>query len=142
MKRKKERRPFNKIRLKNQILNLVKNPFNMIVAVSLVILFCLIVIPLLQMIASTFTVAKSELRRIRGAEVGDFTLYYWKYILTSGMASATLWGPLKNSLVVGFFTVLVSVPLGSVLAWLIVRSDIPGKKLLGMLVVIPYMVPS
>lgn len=114
----------------------------MIVAVSLVILFCLIVIPLLQMIASTFTVAKGELRRIRGAEVGDFTLYYWKYVLTSGMAKATLWGPLKNSLVVGFFTVLVSVPLGSVLGWLIVRTDIPCKKLLGMLVVIPYMVPS
>ncbi len=142
MKRKRQRRPFNATRLKNQILNVVKNPFNMIVAISLVILFCLIVIPLLQMIATTFTVAKGELRRIRGAEVGDFTLYYWKYVLTSGMANATLWGPLKNSLVVGFFTVLVSVPLGSVLGWLIVRSDIPGKKLLGMLVVIPYMVPS
>ena len=42
MKRKRERRPFNKTRLKNQILNVVKNPFNMIVAISLVILFCLI----------------------------------------------------------------------------------------------------
>ena len=58
------------------------------------------------------------------------------------MAKATLWGPLKNSLVCGFFTVLVSVPLGSVLGWLIARTDIPGKKLLGMLVVIPYMIPS
>ncbi|MBQ5549096.1 MAG: iron ABC transporter permease, partial [Prevotella sp.] len=37
---------------------------------------------------------------------------------------------------------LVSVPLGSVLGWLIARTDIPGKKLLGMLVVIPYMIPS
>ena len=142
VKRKRQHRPFNPTRLKNQILNVVKNPFNMIVAISLVVLFCLIVIPLLQMIATTFTVAKGELRRIRGAQVGDFTLYYWKYILTSGMAGATLWTPLKNSLVVGFFTVLVSVPLGSVLGWLIVRTDIPGKKLLGMLVVIPYMVPS
>ena len=60
MKRKRERRPFNKTRLKNQILNVVKNPFNMIVAISLVILFCLIVIPLLQMIASTFTLARAR----------------------------------------------------------------------------------
>ena len=140
--KKRERRPFNKIRLKNQILNVVKNPFNVIVAVSLVVLFCLIVIPLLQMIASTFTVAKSELRRIEGAQVGDFTLWYWKYILTGKLATATLWVPLKNSLVVGFFTTLVSVPLGSVLGWLMVRSDIPGKKLLSMLVIIPYMIPS
>ena len=141
MKRKRERRPFNKTRLKNQILNVVKNPFNMIVAVSLVILFCLIVIPLLQMIASTFTLARAEAKRY-GGEVGDFTLYYWRYILAGKLSGATLWGPLKNSLVVGFFTVLVSVPLGSVLGWLMVRSDIPGKKLLGMLVVIPYMIPS
>ena len=141
MKRKKERRPFNKIRLKNQVLGVVKNPFNMIVAISLVILFCLIVIPLLQMVASTFTAARSEIKRI-GGEVGDFTLYYWKYLLVGKLSGATLWGPLKNSLVVGIFTVLVSVPLGSILGWLIVRSDIPGKKLLGMLVVIPYMIPS
>ena len=141
MKRKKERRPFNKIRLKNQVLGVVKNPFNMIVAISLVILFCLIVIPLLQMVASTFTAARSEIKRI-GGEVGDFTLYYWKYLLVGKLSGATLWGPLKNSLVVGIFTVLVSVPLGSVLGWLMVRSDIPGKKLLGMLVVIPYMIPS
>ena len=142
MSTKKQRRPFNKTRLKNQILNVVKNPFNLVVAISLVILFCLIVIPLLQMIASTFLVAKGELRRIQGAQVGDFTLYYWKYLLTGQLASATLWGPLKNSLVCGFFTVLVSVPLGSVLGWLIARTDIPCKKLLGMLVVIPYMIPS
>ena len=141
MKRKKIQRPFSWTRLKNQILNVVKNPFNMIVAISLVILFCLIVIPLLQMIATTFTTAKAEVKRI-GGEVGDFTLYYWKYLLVGKLSTATLWGPLKNSLVVGFFTVVVSVPLGSVLGWLVVRSDLPGKKLLGMLVVIPYMIPS
>ncbi|MBQ6595510.1 MAG: iron ABC transporter permease [Clostridia bacterium] len=130
-------------RLKNQFLNIVKNPFNMIVFFSLIILFCLIVIPLLQMIAATFTASgsKNELRRI-GVDRGDFTLYYWRYILVSNMASATLWEPLKNSLLIGLCTVLVSVPLGSVLGWLIVRSDIPGKKLLGMLVVIPYMIPT
>ena len=141
MKRKKVKRPFNGTRLKNQVLNVVKNPFNMIVAVSMVVLFCLIVIPLLQMIASTFTAAKGEIRRI-GGNVGDFTLYYWKYLLVGKLSGATLWGPLKNSLVVGLFTVLVSVPLGSVLGWLVVRSDLPCKKLIGMLVVIPYMIPS
>ena len=58
------------------------------------------------------------------------------------MANAVLWGPLKNSFVCGFFTVLVSVPLGSVLAWLMIRTDIPGKKVLGLLVTVPYMIPS
>ncbi|MEG1657684.1 MAG: iron ABC transporter permease [Oscillibacter sp.] len=140
-KREIPKKPFTRKRLKNQILSVVTNPFNMIVAVSLVVLFCLIVIPLLQMVATTFTLAKSELRRVDG-EVGQFTLYYWKYVLLGKMATTVLWQPLKNSLVIGVFTVAISVPLGSVLAWLLVRTDIPHKKLLSMLVIIPYMIPS
>ena len=135
------RKPLTRRRLKNLILNVLKNPFNMVVLVSLIILFCLIIIPLLTMISSTFTLAQGELRRVQG-HVGDFTLYYWKYILTGTMANAVLWGPLKNSFICGFFTVLVSVPLGSVLAWLMIRTDIPGKKILGLLVTVPYMIPS
>ena len=135
------RKPLTRRRLKNLILNVLKNPFNMVVLVSLIILFCLIIIPLLTMISSTFTLAQGELRRVQG-HVGDFTLYYWKYILTGTIANAVLWGPLKNSFVCGFFTVLVSVPLGSVLAWLMIRTDIPGKKILGLLVTVPYMIPS
>ena len=135
------RKPLTRRRLKNLILNVLKNPFNMVVLVSLIILFCLIIIPLLTMISNTFTLAQGELRRVQG-HVGDFTLYYWKYILTGTMANAVLWGPLKNSFICGFFTVLVSVPLGSVLAWLMIRTDIPGKKILGLLVTVPYMIPS
>ena len=135
------RKPLTRRRLKNLILNVLKNPFNMVVLVSLIILFCLIIIPLLTMISSTFTLAQGELRRVQG-HVGDFTLYYWKYILTGKLASAVLWGPLKNSFICGFFTVLVSVPLGSVLAWLMIRTDLPGKKILGLLVTVPYMIPS
>jgi len=137
------KKPLTKRRLKNLILNVVKNPFNMIVLISLIILFCLIIIPLLTMIATTFTAGQAELRRIGdGAQVGDFTLYYWQYMLASNMSKAVLWEPLLNSLIIGVFVVIISVPLGSVLAWLMVRTDIPGKKILSMLVIIPYMIPS
>lgn len=137
------KKPLTKRRLKNLVLNVVKNPFNMIVLISLIILFCLIIIPLLTMIATTFTAGQAELRRIGdGAKIGDFTLYYWRYMLASNMSKAVLWEPLMNSLIIGVFVVIISVPLGSVLAWLMVRTDIPGKKILSMLVIIPYMIPS
>ena len=136
VKKRNVQHPLTRTRLKNEFLNVVKNPFNMIVAVTLVILFCLIAIPLLQMVATTFTAAKAELSRIRrtdpNAQIGSFTLYYWKYLMVGKLSGATLWGPLKNSLVCGFFTVIIAVPLGAILAWLIVRSDLPGKKLIGI----------
>ena len=135
------KKPLTKKRLKNLILNVVKNPFNMIVLVSLIVLFCLILIPLLTMVKSTFTLAQSELRRVDG-KVGDFTLYYWKYMLASKLSKAVLWEPLLHSVFCGAMTTLISVPLGSVLAWLMIRTDLPGKKVLGLLVTVPYMIPS
>ena len=140
-KKKLPRKPLTTKRLKNLILNVVKNPFNMIVLVSLVLLFCLIVIPLLTMVQSTFTLAQSELRRVDG-KVGDLTLYYWKYMIFSNMSKAVLYEPLMHSIFCGAMTTLISVPLGSVLAWLMIRTDIPGKKVLGLLVTVPYMIPS
>ena len=123
------KKPLTKTRLKNLILNVVKNPFNMIVLVSLIVLFCLIVIPLLTMVKSTFTMAQSELRRNPGTAVGDFTLYYWKYMLSGAMAKAVLWEPLLHSLFCGAMTTLISVPLGSVLAWLAVfRNSTSGAE--------------
>ena len=113
----------------------------MIVLVSLIVLFCLIVVPLLTMVKSTFTLAQSELRRVDG-KVGDFTLYYWKYMLVSKLSKAVLWEPLLHSVFCGAMTTLISVPLGSVLAWLMIRTDLPGKKVLGLLVTVPYMIPS
>ena len=133
-------------RLKNQILNVIGNPFNMIVFFTLIILFCLIIIPLLTMIVNTFTVAKAELRvnsiKAAGLKIGDFTLYYWKYLLASPLTKTILWEPLLHSLLIGVCVTVISVPLGSVLAWLMVRTDIPAKGLISSLILIPYMVPS
>ena len=141
MSAKQARKPLSGVKIKNQILQVVKNPFNMIVLISLVLLIVLIVIPLIEMLRTTFTLAASELRRVDG-KVGDFTLYYWKQLFASNLSSATLWKPLINSLIIGFFTALISVPLGAVLAWLMVRSDLPGKKFLSIGIIVPYMIPS
>lgn len=137
-----KRPPLTKERLKNRFLNVVGNPFNMIVFFTLIILFALIVIPLLSMVQNTFVVAKAELRSIPGAKIGDYTLYYWKYLLASPLTKTILWEPLLHSLMIGFFVTVISVPLGALMAWLMVRTDIPGKGLLSALILIPYMIPS
>ena len=136
------RKPLTGERLKNQIFNVIGNPFNMIVFFTLIILFCLIIIPLLNMLQNSFMVAKAELRQIPGAKIGDYTLYYWKYLLASPLTKTVFVEPLIHSLIIGFFVTIISVPIGSVMAWLMVRSDIPGKKILSAFILIPYMIPS
>ena len=138
------RPPMSRERFKNQFRSLIGNPFNVIVLITLLLLFTLIVIPLLAMVQNTFVVAKAEVMRrtIPGAKIGDYTLWYWKYLLASPLTKTILWVPLRNSLIIGAFVTVISVPLGALMAWLMVRTDIPGKGLLSALILIPYMIPS
>ena len=129
-------------RLKNQIKAVVTNPYNIIVLVAIVLLVYLIVLPLLDMIATTFELAQRDIRAVGGGKAGDFTLYYWQRLLASELSWTMLIKPLINSLVIGVCVSVCAILLGSILAWLMVRSDLPFKKFFSLAVIIPYMIPS
>ena len=129
-------------RLKNQIKAVVTNPYNIIVLIAVVLLVYLIVLPLLDMIATTFELAQRDIRAVGGGKAGDFTLYYWQRLLTSELSWTMLIKPLINSLVIGVCVSVCAILLGSILAWLMVRSDLPFKKFFSLAVIIPYMIPS
>ena len=129
-------------RLKNQIKAVVTNPYNIIVLIAVVLLGYLIVLPLLDMIATTFELAQRDIRAVGGGKAGDFTLYYWQRLLASELSWTMLIKPLINSLVIGVCVSVCAILLGSILAWLMVRSDLPFKKFFSLAVIIPYMIPS
>lgn len=129
-------------RLKNQIKAVVTNPYNIIVLIAVVLLVYLIVLPLLDMIATTFELAQRDIRAVDGGKAGDFTLYYWQRLLASELSWTMLIKPLINSLVIGVCVSVCAILLGSILAWLMVRSDLPFKKFFSLAVIIPYMIPS
>lgn len=125
----------------NRLKSLVTNPYNIMVLLSIIFMVYLIVIPLIQMIYQTFTLSGEDAMRI-GAEEGAFSLYYWKRVLASPISKQLLYEPLKNSLVVAFSTSVVAILIGSLFAWLMVRSDLPYKKFFSFALIIPYMLPS
>ena len=130
-------------RLKNQIKAVVTNPYNVIVLIAILLLTYLIVLPLLDMISSTFELVQRDLRAVGGdAVAGQFTLYYWKRLLASELSMSMLIKPLINSLTIGVCVSVCAIALGSVLAWLMVRSDLPCKPFFSLAVIIPYMIPS
>ena len=118
------------------------NPYNIIVLIAVVLLVYLIVLPLLDMIATTFELAQRDIRAVGGGKAGDFTLYYWQRLLASELSWTMLIKPLINSLVIGVCVSVCAILLGSILAWLMVRSDLPFKKFFSLAVIIPYMIPS
>lgn len=130
-----------KRRLKNKFLSVVTNPYNVIVLIVIILLAYLILLPLLDMITTTFTLAQRDVRQAGGTP-GEFTLYYWHRLLASEMTSTILIKPLLNSLLIGVFVSITSIAIGSGLAWLMVRTDLPFKKFFSLAVIIPYMIPS
>jgi len=138
----KSKSPFRWKRIKNAFLNVFTNPYNIIVLVSLVVLVYFIVVPLGDIIATTFKVQQRDIRRIPGSAEGDFTLYYWNRLLFSDVSSSLLWKPLMNSLLIGISVSVLSILIGGLLAWLVVRSDLPWKRGLSLLIIIPYILPS
>lgn len=130
-----------KRRLKNKFLSVVTNPYNVIVLIVIILLAYLILLPLLDMITTTFTLVQRDVRQAGGTP-GEFTLYYWHRLLASEMTSTILIKPLLNSLLIGVFVSITSIAIGSGLAWLMVRTDLPFKKFFSLAVIIPYMIPS
>ena len=128
-------------RLKNQIKAVVTNPYNVIVLIAIVMLTYLIVLPLLDMISTSFTLAQKD-ARLAGGAAGDFTLYYWQRLLGSSLTKQMLLQPLLNSLLIGVCVSFFAIMIGSVLAWLMVRTDLPFKPFFSLAVIIPYMIPS
>ena len=132
---------FRRKRCLNWLKNAFTNPYNLLVIVSIVALSVLVVWPLLQMVLTTFQLAPSEARRVKGTP-GDWTLYYWQRILNSSVSANMLYRPLLNSLLIASCVSVGSILVGGLIAWLMVRSDLPGKKFFSLAVIIPYMIPS
>lgn len=129
------------IRFKNQAREIIFNPFNLITLIAFLILIAFVVVPLVSIAKESFILDATAARRAK-AEEGTWGIYYWQYLLTGKMAKTMFWTPLVHSLTVAFFACLIAVPVGAILAWLMVRSDIPGKKILSFLIIVAYMMPS
>ena len=58
------------------------------------------------------------------------------------MAHDLFWTPLLNTLEVGFGAILISVVVGGLLAWLVARTDMFGRRWFATALIVPYMLPA
>lgn len=129
-------------KLKNKLIWLVTDPYSILTTIAILVLGYLIVVPLWEMLTSTFKLAPQEVRGIPGAVAGQFTTHYWEKIFNSQISEAMFYGPLKNSLFIALVISAASIILGGMMAWLLTRTDIPYKKFLSFMMIVPYMLPS
>jgi len=110
--------------------------------IMLVVMFYMVIIPLYKLVETTLTWQLVDVSRIEGAVEGEFTLYHWTRMLTGIFGKIYTYTPLRHSMTIAVGTVLLALFIGGSLAWLVVRTDLPGRKLINQLAVLPYIMPS
>ncbi|KQV10785.1 ABC transporter permease [Rhizobium sp. Root1203] len=96
-------------------------------AILIAICTLLVVAPLLRILTSTLT---------------PEGLAAWQAVLFSPLSMNLWWRPLLNTMLLGFGVAAGCLLLGGFLAWLVVLTDVPGRRLLGLVGTLPYMIPS
>ncbi len=110
--------------------------------IMMLVMFYMVIIPLYRMIMTTITVQEIDLRVLRDSELGDLTLYHWIRMLTSKIAVIMTYEPLLHSLTISLGATGIALIIGGFMAWLVVRTDVPGKNIINLLATIPYIMPS
>ncbi len=127
---------------RNRFKSFIKKPHNIILVSLAFILMYLTVVPMVTIILDTFTVHKSELMRVKGSKIGDFTLYHWTKVLFSSTSRKIFYEPFLNTLLVAFGTCFIAILLGGMVAWLVTRTDLKYKGVISTLFIFPYIMPS
>jgi iron(III) transport system permease protein len=110
--------------------------------IMLFLMFYMVIIPLYRMVVTTVTWQAHDLTRVPDAEVGGLTLFHYIRMLTGVFGRIYMYTPLQHSLTIASGATLLALLIGGSLAWLVVRTDMPGRKLVNQLALIPYIMPS
>jgi iron(III) transport system permease protein len=110
--------------------------------IMLAVMFYMVIIPLYRMLATTITFSENDIRYAPDAVTGQLTAFHWLRMLTSQISKIMTYQPLLHSLTISLGATLLSLTIGGAMAWLVVRTDIPGRKIINTLAVVPYIMPS
>lgn len=108
----------------------------------LAVMFVMVVIPLYKLVEITVTWQAHDLTRVPTAVEGEFTTFHWVRMLTGIIGKIYTYTPLQHSMTIAVGSTLLALVIGGSLAWLVVRTDMPGRKLVNQLAVLPYIMPS
>jgi iron(III) transport system permease protein len=110
--------------------------------IMLVLMFVMVIIPLYSLVKTTVTWSQHDLTRVPEAVVGGLTTYHWTRMLSGIIAQIYTYTPLQHSMTIAIGATLLALLIGGGLAWLVIRTDMPGRRIINQLAVLPYIMPS
>lgn len=105
-------------------------------------LLYLVGVPLFRIAYSTVIWHPEDTRVARGFEEGALTDFHWRRTFAGRVSRELVYRPFVNTLATASGATAMALALGCPLAWLLTRTDLPGRRLLGGLATIPFFLPS
>jgi iron(III) transport system permease protein len=96
----------------------------------------------LIVLALLLLLVAAPLLKVFGATLSPAAIGTWTDALASNLSRNLFWVPLANTLVLGFGVAAGCVLVGGFLAWLVVMTDVPFRRTLGLMATLPFMIPS
>ncbi len=127
--------------IKIRLSKLFSHPSLVIGSFLVIVLSYLVLAPIVSILSNSIRLTRMD-AILSGGKFGDFTYKYIYRVFFSSISEYIFWTPLLNSLTVSFFATLIALMLGLILASLVTSTNILGRKYLGFLLIIPYMLPS
>ena len=127
--------------IKIRLSKLFSHPSLVIGSFLVIVLSYLVLAPIVSILSNSIRLTRMD-AILSGGKFGDFTYKYIYRVFFSSISENIFWTPLLNSLTVSFFATLIALMLGLLLASLVTSTNILGRKYLGFLLIIPYMLPS
>lgn len=127
--------------LKYKIQLTMQTPTTLIGALLVLVFLYFIAVPVVSLLLDSIQIQFGDERRLKGI-TGEWTSYYFERGLFSGVSQSLFWTPLSNTLNVAFGVIVLSLGLGSILAWLVSRTNMLGNKWFATALVVPYMLPA
>ena len=126
----------------NRSKRILSNPPLILSIVLLIISVYLVILPLISVLVSSVTLHSRDTLRVFGKRPGEFTTYYLKRVFASDISDVLFYEPLKNTLLISFCMSILAITIGTILAWFVVRTDLPFKRFISNMAVVPYILPS
>ena len=126
----------------NLIRSRASSPQFILTVLLLCVLAYLVLAPLYGLVERTLLWNASDTRISRDIEPGTITVFHWKNIFSGRISSSFFYTPLLNTLLTGTIAALIAMFLGSILSWLVTRTDLPGRGWLKTLLTLPYIIPA
>lgn len=84
----------------------------------------------------------APLAKILQLTVAGEGLGVWQQVVTGRLAPKLFYEPLANTLIIGLGVAVGTTVLGCFMAWVVMLTDVPLRRLLGVMATLPFMVPS